>query len=175
MTITHTELTQIVSYDKETGHFMRLSGRGSETPDRRVGCVYASSGYRYITIFSIRYREHRLAWFYHYGEWPAGELDHINRDRSDNRIANLRIVSRSENLSNRKKQRQDFWVRLAEKSPVASASGYRGVQFCKKSGRWRADMKHRGKSVHLGRFPDPKSAHQAYVAAVRSAHGCATD
>jgi hypothetical protein len=84
---------------------------------------------------------------------PAGmDTDHINRNKLDNRRVNLRIVDRSTNNFN---------------TPVsrANTSGYKGVNFFKATGRWRAYIKVHGKSIHLGYFPTKEDAIDARVAA----------
>lgn len=52
-------------------------------------------GYIHVSVFGKTYSGHRLAWFLHYGEFPELDIDHINRDRSDNRICNLRLATRA--------------------------------------------------------------------------------
>lgn len=60
-----------------------------------------ANGYTYVTTkFKTKVLAHRLAWLLHYGEWPEGDVDHIDRNKSNNRIDNLRDVSRSQNLLN---------------------------------------------------------------------------
>lgn len=86
-------IARYVSYDPETGAFTR-SGRP-------FGSFSHPSGYGVLTMFGNQYRMHRVAWALHYGEWPANQIDHINRDRSDNRIANLRDATSRENNANR--------------------------------------------------------------------------
>jgi hypothetical protein len=81
------------------------------------------------------------------------EVDHINGDKLDNRKSNLRTVTRRQNSLNRP-------------LPKTNKSGYRGVAWNKKTGRWRAIFKFRGKQVHVGYFDDPAEAHKAYLAAL---------
>ena len=57
-------------------------------------------GYRQMKIGGKMYLEHRVVWFAVHGEWPDGEIDHINRVRDDNRVENLRVTNRSHNMSN---------------------------------------------------------------------------
>lgn len=63
---------------------------------------YDKDGYLILKIKTRQFKAHRIAWFLFYGEFPTMEIDHINRDRSDNRIANLRLSTREENVNNRK-------------------------------------------------------------------------
>ena len=92
--LTHALLLEQVHYDPETGVFTR----------RKTGkaCGRQSvDGYIYIVIKGCSYKAHRLAWFYVHGSWPIFVIDHINRDRADNRIVNLRDVPQSINAQNR--------------------------------------------------------------------------
>lgn len=91
--ISRDELVRHFHYDPETGVFTRLSRRNS----------YGSKdayGYHILKINGVQYKAHRLAWLYHYGCMPEGNIDHINGDRSDNRIFNLRDVEQSSNCRN---------------------------------------------------------------------------
>ena len=81
------------SYDAATGTFSR-GGRTIGKP--------AKNGYVYIRFDGHSRLAHRVAWFLSHGRWPTADLDHINGDRSDNRLCNLREATRSQNLANRK-------------------------------------------------------------------------
>lgn len=97
-TITLEELRNVLEYDADTGVFFWLKrGRGRSSV---AGCA-SVDGYVRVRINGKYYGAHRLAWFYVYGEWPPYDVDHINRDRSDNRLCNLRLATRSENMQNR--------------------------------------------------------------------------
>lgn len=91
-------LRALLRYDAETGHFWWLHSSPKRDMSKPAG-FDNSSGYLLIRIGQSRYLAHRLAWFYVYETWPQ-ELDHINRDRSDNRLCNLRLATRSENMAN---------------------------------------------------------------------------
>lgn len=84
-------------YDPQSGIITRTD---------RNGCngSYDKDGYLILKIKCRQYKAHRLAWFLYYGEFPQKEIDHINRDRTDNRIDNLRVVSRWENVLNIKQK-----------------------------------------------------------------------
>ena len=141
-------------YDKYTGLFSRLmSARLSN--NGFVGSIQ-THGYRAISVNSKLYRAHRLAWLYVYGEFPKKQIDHINGNRSDNRISNLRVVSQSGNSQNR---------RASQKN---NQSGYFGVHACGK--KWRAQIRIDKKLTHLGLFDTPELASMAYVEAKRSVH-----
>lgn len=95
-------------------------------------------GYSVISFFNRPIFLHRAAWAIYYGEWPNGEIDHINGRRSDNRIGNLRVASRQENMRNR---------RIRHDHPL----GF-GV-YPTKTGRWRAQIGVCGKAKYLGEWP----------------------
>jgi predicted NAD-dependent protein-ADP-ribosyltransferase YbiA (DUF1768 family) len=91
-----------LSYDPETGLFTRNFKWGSKPAGSPVGSM-SKYGYHQISVLGRTYTAQRLAWYMMYGEWPENDIDHINRIKTDNRIANLRILTRSENLKNREK------------------------------------------------------------------------
>lgn len=143
----------ILSYDEATGNFQYRTLRGAYHAGAPCGTV-TKDGYISIHIYNKTYRAHRLAWLYVYGEWPNGFLDHINLVRTDNRIANLRIATPSQNNANQ---------------PLTSrnSSGFKGVTWNKRSGKWQAAIKVSGKSFYLGLFDSPEDAHDAYLKAAK--------
>jgi hypothetical protein len=153
-------LRELLDYDAQTGVFtwkVRTSIRTAV--GMRAGGV-GGPGYWMISVDSKRYYGHRLAWLYVFGEWPKdGEIDHINGDRIDNRISNLREVSRSKNNENKREPLPN------------NKSGYLGV-FRKRS-RWTSRIRVNGKTHSLGGFDTPEAAHAAYLSAKRILHeGC---
>jgi hypothetical protein len=102
-TITAERLRQLLHYDPERGVFTWLSRPAERSWNTRFAGTRAGTinglGYVVIGILGRRYKAHRLAWLYVHGEWPGRELDHINCDKSDNRIANLRPATRSQNIA----------------------------------------------------------------------------
>lgn len=152
------ELRKALVYDGETGHFTRL-GDARTSASGFAGTIN-NNGYRLIRVGKHRHRAHRLAWLYVHGEWPTGEIDHLNGVRDDNRIANLRDVSNLINQQNR---------RSALKH---GKTGLLGATTTKK-GRFRAAIHTSGRCIHLGVFDTALEAHQAYVEAKRELHpGC---
>ena len=96
--ITQKELKDLLHYDPETGVFTWLkSGKGRKANGETRGLT---NGYFTIRINWRQYKAHRLAWLYVYGVWPKGQIDHINHNTTDNRIANLREVTNQENHRN---------------------------------------------------------------------------
>ena len=96
-------LRQLLDYAPETGRFYWRKQRGSAAAGSEAG-TWHSHGYRVINIDGVAYYAHRLAWLYVHGEHPAGEIDHINAIPADDRIANLRQCSRSENARNTRRR-----------------------------------------------------------------------
>jgi hypothetical protein len=151
-------LRAILSYNEETGLFMwRVPGRKRRL-DRPVGTLLPV-GYCQIKIFQRKYYAHRLAWLFIYGSWPPSEIDHINCDRSDNRISNLRLANPSTQGANVHKSKRN-------------SSGFKGVSWDKISSKWRAVIGVQGKCLYLGRFDTAEMAHDAYCAAANSHFGC---
>jgi hypothetical protein len=97
--LTHDRLTKLLTYDPETGHFIWQISKPGISYDKQAGSL-KPEGYIVITIDYSLYLAHRLAYFYMTKEWPAEEIDHINRNRADNRWCNLRPASHSENALN---------------------------------------------------------------------------
>lgn len=165
MTISAERLRSVVSYDPQTGEFVRtvrLANR-HQVGDRADFAVTAGpmTGYRRLSLDSKRFLAHRCAWLFVHGAWPEGEVDHINGDKSDNRIANLRIAVDGVNQENQRRPRKD------------NRSGFLGVQFHKQNGNWVARIQHQRRTIHIGCFDSPELAHQAYVEAKRKLHaGC---
>jgi hypothetical protein len=95
------KLKEYFSYDPCSGEIMVFkTRRRSQTP---IGQPVKSTDTQGYYILSFQYKillQHRVAWYFHYGEWPQRQIDHINRDKKDNRIENLREVGHRENAQN---------------------------------------------------------------------------
>jgi hypothetical protein len=156
--ISHDSLLSMVSYDRNSGEFFwNESGSGRK---EKLG-FFTGDGYLAVGIDYRTYRLHRLAWFYVFGVWPNGEIDHINGIKTDNRIDNLRDVSKSINMQN---------MRSPQKN---NKSGFLGVSWSKHHGKYQARIGHKGLDVFLGYFNSPEDAHSAYLKAKRKIHsGC---
>jgi hypothetical protein len=158
--LTAQRLRELLHYDHGTGVFTRRVSRGPS----RVGCIAGSKnrGYLQIKVDGKIVLSHRLAWLAVYGEFPAGEIDHIDGDRSNNAIANLRVVTRSINMQNLHGPRRD------------NNSGFLGVSWDGLKKKWLATIQLDGKQHFLGRFDIAKDAHCVYLEAKRRMHpGCA--
>ena len=138
------EVSQFLHYEKETGVIRWIKPRGRVIPGDIAGKALAN-GYLSIKIFKKDFLAHRLAWAIHYQEWPEGLLDHINGNRTDNRISNLRCVSHSLNCSNRTALKNGKPVGAFERKNV-----------------WIAQIKVYGKLKYLGTFNNAALASQAY-------------
>lgn len=150
-------LAEIFAYDCETGVISYKLRRGSA----KVGDVAGSlgrSGYRAIPVNRRSMLAHRVAWALHYNEQPPEFVDHINGDRADNRIENLRPATRMQNQGNRK-------------ISANNTTGFKGVTYHKRIEAYAAQIRSNGKLHHLGLFDCPEAAHQAYLAAAKSKFG----
>ena len=154
--LTLERLRELLHYDPETGIFTRLIGVRGAAAGRQAGAL-DSYGYLRMSIDSKRYKNHRVAWFYVYGKWPAMILDHINQVKSDNRISNLREVTASENVHNTSRMPNN-------------TSGYRGVTWAKKKHRWKAQITVNKKRTVLGHFDTAEDAFMAYAKAAKAIH-----
>lgn len=158
-TATADQVRDRLDYDPTTGIFTwrpRLVRQGPEGAiDRRWNTRWAyktsgsigTHGHLYIGLFGHLYLCHRLAWLLTYGEWPPGFLDHANNNPADNRIANLRLATQSQNCMNTKLR-------------VDTTSGAKGVSWSKKRKKWVAYINlHTGsKRIYLGVFEDKEEA-----------------
>jgi hypothetical protein len=154
------KISEFVSYDPNTGDFTWRVARLSFGGKAKAGTVAGTidkNGYRIIGIAGQRYWAHRLAWYVYYGKWPTGQIDHVNMDPLDNRIANLREATMTQQRGNQRVRKD-------------SASGIKGVSQTL-GGRWIARIRYRGICVDLGRFDDPQSAQEAYQLSARSLYG----
>ncbi|MBR8025222.1 HNH endonuclease [Burkholderia cenocepacia] len=156
MELTHEKLLEAIHYDPETGIFTRLKSSSHRAVIGPIKGNPMGAGYKAVSIGSRQYYMHRLAWFYIHGEWPKHQIDHINGDRTDNRLANLRDVPHAENMQNMRKPK------------AYSATGLLGV--AKFRGKFRAEIRIDGKKKHLGVFDTAEEAHAAYMSAKRAYH-----
>lgn len=148
--ITATLLREILDFEPNTGAFVwkvRFGKRG--IVGKRAGTVDAA-GYEVITINGKRHKSHRLAWLYVHGVWPKVAIDHRNGIRTDNRLSNLREAGWDGNQQNRGPQ-------------TNNKSGFIGVSWDSNAAKWRAGIRHSGKSYNLGNYDTKEAAHFAYL------------
>lgn len=173
--LTAEELRNLVHYDPLTGVFAWLPRTPELFDDgfrskehncaiwnaryagKATGCPNGK-GYLHIIIWHVNYDAHLLAWLYMTGEWPSHLVDHEDRDPANNRWANLREATRSENAVNSLMR-------------ANNTSGFKGA--CRGEGRkkWQANIRADGKLHYLGSFDTPEAAHAAYCEASKRLHG----
>lgn len=147
--LTKKQLEGVLVYNPMTGLFVRKkTGKLTGTKSR--------AGYVIIGIGKPTYYAHRLAWLWTYGEWPDGLIDHIDRDKTNNRISNLRVTNKGVNAVN--------------SVAVRSKSGFRGVYYQSNTSKWRV----KAGRVNVGYFSSKKAAHRAYLATIKSNYGVET-
>ena len=148
--LTYEQAVERFEYDPLTG-FLRSRKRKGE----RWVTVPQTNGYLCILHEGKRFRCHRIAWLLHYKQWPKYELDHINQNKLDNRIENLRDVPRVLNMHNK-----------------SNNSECVGTTWHPDKRKWKAKMQVGKKHIHLGYFNTQKEASEAYQREVQKL--CAT-
>lgn len=142
-------LRTVIGYNPDTGVFVWRTKRAN----KRVGDVAGNvgpNGYRTIMVDYQSYYAHHLAWAFVYGVVPAGRyIDHINGQRADNRISNLRLATNSQNLLNRHRLNKN------------NTSGAIGVSFDRTRKKWCAYIDKDYKRINLGAFDTKAQAIQA--------------
>lgn len=169
--ITPEMLRELLEYNPATGELywkMRpiesfeseRIGKGWNTKYAGKEALWSVSkhGYRHGYVMSLPVKTHRVAWAIYHGEWPASSIDHINCDKTDNRITNLRLATDPQNGWN---------VGLNSKN----TSGYKGVTFYSLTGKWRSRITVSGQVKYLGYYDTPEEAHAAYCEAAKKYHG----
>lgn len=156
-------INELLTHDPETGKLSWkyvVGGRPQRNAKYAGKDAFTSidtNGYVQGRVGGKKYYAHRVIWALHYGRWPEGQIDHINGNRADNRIANLRLASPSQNGANRHR--------------VRGSSLCLGVSKHKQSGRWIAYIQKNKKRTYIGIFKTEKEAAAAYASAARRIHG----
>lgn len=148
-------IREMLHYDPDTGYFTwrtLSSKKAASLIGERAGCLHKVYGYWVIRLDGRLYRACRLAWFWTHGEWPSDEIDHINGDRADDRLCNLREASRKQNAANTR---------------GFGESGFKGVSWHKGDAKWRA----RYANKFLGNYDTREQASDAYRRAAIAANG----
>ena len=144
---------ELLSYSPTTGSLSWKISRSSRSKkDGEAGTV-SSSGYKIIGV-SINKKQyllkaHRIAWFIYHKEMPPSIIDHINGDKLNNEISNIRSCTQQQNQMNRPKLQNN-------------TSGYKGVSWASDRKKWRAHIRYNNKLIHIGQFDCPKEASKAY-------------
>ena len=150
--LTYEKAVELFDYNPSTGDLLRRVYRASVAAEGDIAGTKNGCGYLQIVVDGRYYLAHRLAWLLYYGEWPKNNLDHINRDRADNRIENLREAGQEENTKNRTLN-------------VNNKSGVCGVCWNKTRSNWMAYISVKGKHKTLGGFDNFDEAVAARLAA----------
>lgn len=169
------QLRQLLRYDPETGKlFWREAGIeffedgkrsaisrwrhwNSTYPGREAFTANNGNGYKRGAFRRVDLYAHRVVWAIIHGEWPVNEIDHIDLDRTNNKICNLREAIRNENAWNAPHHKDN-------------KSGLKGVVLDKRRGHWSAKIMKFGKLYNLGRFNTAQEAHEAYCRASKTLH-----
>jgi len=152
-------LRKLLDYDPETGiltwkarpvEMFSKAGIGREWNNRYAGKAAGNEigyqkGYLAFTALGSHLLAHRVAWALHYSEWPADHMDHINGNKADNRIENLRVVTVRENCMNRPRRKDN-------------SSGHTGVYWVANENRWMAQIKAGGRQKTIGRYLEKEDA-----------------
>ena len=151
MDLTKTYIKECLDYNPETGTFFWRVRPLSHFKDLRRQRIFnrvysgkpcghlSEEGYLVVRLAGMLYKAHRLAWLYVYGKLPNQWIDHINRNRSDNRIVNLRLASAELNAQNAS-VRSD------------NTSGVQGVSWHKATNKWVVQISKQGKPTYVGVF-----------------------
>ena len=162
-TLKKSEITQVMlgdlfEYNVDSGVFLRRIRTGQNVQSGAVAGSMDGKGYWQISVCGRVFRAHRLVWLYVYGRWPDAQIDHINGDKADNRLTNLREVTNAQNMQNRL---------VLQKN---NTSGFAGVSFYKPTGKWKSQIKVNGGVIFLGYFDTPEKAHEVYLNAKSDFH-----
>lgn len=154
--LTQERLREVLSYDLESGVFIWRKAASRRIPAGSIAGHLMPNGYWRITFDKTQHSAHRLAFLYMTGSWPPEEVDHIDGVKSNNRWANLRPATKSQNAINRRSRRPN---------------GMRGASFHKETGKYVSLIYVGRKQINLGYFDSAEQAHAAYLAASQKYHG----
>lgn len=144
----------LLHYDPDTGVFTWRIRPAQRTPKGSTAGTDNGQGYVAIGYLRRTHKAHRLAWLYMTGQWPTGEIDHKNGNRSDNRWRNLRIADRFLNNQNTRGRNRNRLL---------------GVDS-RKNGKYEARIYFNNRKYHIGTFPSEIDAHIAYIAHRNALH-----
>jgi len=134
--ITQRELKKILRYNPKKGElFWKIANSRCIKIGQEAGCVSTNDGYCYIGINGEIYKRSRLIWIYVHGNIPEGDVDHINHNRSDDRLSNLRVVTHQDNCKNQRRR-------------ITNTSGVMGV--CRHNNKWLVYIEISGNRKYLG-------------------------
>jgi signal peptidase I len=150
--LSQARLKQLFLYDQKTGVVTRRITTSSRAKAGDVVGFDDGAGYLQVSIAGKVYRLHRVVYCYMTGTWPAGDIDHDDRNRSNNRWKNLLPATRAENCCNKSLS-------------THNTSGFTGVSWSKTMSQWEARITKNNKANVLGYFGTPQQASAAYQAA----------
>lgn len=147
--LSEVELHEWFNYEPETGNiYWKKSPKPSIKPGDLVKAKHGC-GYLLASVKGKTFLQHRLAWFLYYGEWPYDQVDHIDGDRKNNKLTNLRLASKKENMWN-------------SKGKPNKTSEYKGVSWDRVRNKWAVYIKYDNKVKNVGRFNNEVEAALTY-------------
>lgn len=153
---------RLLDLNVETGELRWTASASMGRLTQRIAGSAHANGYRQVKIGQRAYLAHRLVWLIAHGEWPQGQIDHIDGCRTNNALCNLRVVTSGQNKQN---------IAVTQRKSV---SGLVGAVYVpggtRRRDRWESRIKLNGVSTHLGHFATPEEAHAAYMRAKARVH-----
>jgi hypothetical protein len=141
--LTAARVREALAYNPETGVLTWKVRTGRRVKvGKEAGYAGTNNGrnsYRWVRIDDVLYPAHRLCFLHYYGAWPSGEIDHIDGDGLNNRIANLRAATKTINARNQRKR-------------STNKSGVTGVSWDRIAAKWLATIRVAGRTIYLGQF-----------------------
>lgn len=156
--LTYERAVEILRYDSQNGVLERKLKNGEW---RVCGHKPTNNGYGRLEVDGKNYKTHRLIWLLTYGDWPEC-IDHIDHDKLNNRIINLRSVTKVENEHNRGMNKNN-------------SSGFPGVYFDKLRNKYKAQIRVNGNHIHIGYYSTAEEAFLAYQLAKIKYHPSSPD
>lgn len=153
--LTHAEVIAAITYDPHTGELRRRVRSGKAAAGALCNTVNWK-GYIEFPVNNVLVRAHRLAFFIVNGRWPIDQIDHIDGNKQNNSLANLREVDNRTNCENKKSRNKN------------NTSGFPGV--VSRGKKWEARIGCSGKLLYLGLFETPQLAHAAYIESKKQLH-----
>jgi len=148
-------LHELFSIDPNTGVIVRKCPTSGGVKAGQIAGWKRASGHLCVMVDHVTYPAHRIAYAMYHGDCPCElEIDHINGIRHDNRICNLRLVTRKQNMENKTATNKN-------------TTGYKGVSFDKQVKKWKASICHNRKQINLGRYETAQEAAEAYIKAAK--------
>lgn len=160
--LTQSDVRAVFDYDESNGWLIRKKDENGRPYNKPAGITPICSGYGRLRVNGKMYLAHRIIWLWYYGSWPIFEINHIDRDRMNNRISNLEDVRRVQNQHNKGEYKNN-------------TTGYKGVSWSKRDNKFYAQIKNNAKTFFLGYFNTPEEAHYAYKLAKIQYHPTSPD